>query len=69
MKSIKVLLVVAFLAIVGIAQAQTLPAVTLKDINGMTVQTDKLSNDCNPFIISFFSTWCKPCNRELSAFS
>lgn len=67
MKSIKVLLVVAFLAIVGIAQAQTLPAVTLKDINGKTVQTDKLSNDGKPFIISFFATWCKPCNRELNA--
>lgn len=69
MKSIKVLLVVAFLAIVGIAQAQTLPAVTLKDINGKTVRTDKLSNDGKPFIISFFATWCKPCNRELSAIS
>lgn len=69
MKSIKVLLVVAFLVIVGIAQAQTLPAVTLKDINGKTVQTDKLSNDGKPFIISFFATWCKPCNRELSAIS
>lgn len=69
MKSIKVLFVVAFLAIVGIAQAQTLPAVTLKDINGKTVQTDKLSNDGKPFIISFFATWCKPCNRELSAIS
>ena len=67
MKSIKVLFVVAFLAIVGIAQAQTLPAVTLKDINGKTVQTDKLSNDGKPFIISFFATWCKPCNRELNA--
>ncbi len=69
MKSIKVLFVVAFLAIVGMAQAQTLPAVTLKDINGKTVQTDKLSNDGKPFIISFFATWCKPCNRELSAIS
>lgn len=69
MKSIKVLFVVAFLAIVGIAQAQTLPAVTIKDINGKTVQTDKLSNDGKPFIISFFATWCKPCNRELSAIS
>lgn len=69
MKNIKVLFVVAFLAIVGIAQAQTLPAVTLKDINGKTVQTDKLSNDGKPFIISFFATWCKPCNRELSAIS
>ena len=69
MKNLKVLFIVAFLAIVGIAQAQKLPAVTLKDINGKTVQTDQLSNDGKSFIISFFATWCKPCNRELSAIS
>ena len=47
-------------------QAQ-LPAVTLKTIDGATVQTEELSNDGKPFIIDFFATWCKPCNRELSA--
>ena len=26
-------------------------------------------NDGKPIIISFFATWCKPCNRELSAIS
>lgn len=69
MKNLKALLIVALLAIAGMASAQTLPAVTLKDINGKTVQTDQLSNNGKPFIISFFATWCKPCNRELSAIS
>lgn len=46
-----------------------LPAVTLKNISGKTINTSELSNDGKPIIISFFATWCKPCNRELSAIS
>lgn len=52
-----------------VATYAQLPSVTLKDINGKTVDTAKLQNDGKPFIISFFATWCKPCNRELKAIS
>ncbi|MDR1682896.1 MAG: TlpA family protein disulfide reductase [Candidatus Symbiothrix sp.] len=49
------------------ANAQQLPSVQIKDLNGKPVDTATLSNDGKPFIISFFATWCKPCLRELEA--
>lgn len=54
-------------ALAGLASFAQLPSVQLKDINGKTVDTSKLNNDGKPFVISFFASWCKPCNRELKA--
>lgn len=70
-KDMKKVMILAVLMILGTAieVSAQLPSVTLKDINGKTVETDTLSNGGNPMIISFFATWCKPCNRELDAIS
>lgn len=53
-----------FVALDGAAQ---LPATTVKDLKGRSIDTSKLNNGGKPFAISFFATWCKPCMRELKA--
>lgn len=66
-KKFRIAAATLFLAMGSLAAQAAIPSVTLKDINGKTVDTATLSNDGKPFVISFFALWCKPCNRELKA--
>lgn len=63
----KKLLFAAMMLLIGGSAFAQLPSVQLKDLDGNIVDTSTLSNDGNPFVISFFATWCKPCIRELKA--
>lgn len=67
MKSFKTIAATLMIALAAITAQAQLPSVQLKDLEGKTVDTAKLSNDGKPFVITFFASWCKPCNRELKA--
>ena len=45
---------------------ESLPSISLKDLNGKTINTSNLAQDGKPTLICFWATWCSPCKKELN---
>lgn len=59
----------AVLCTFGVASAQQFPSVQIETQDGKTIDTKTLIDGKTPVIISFWSTTCKPCIKELDAIS
>ena len=62
------LLLFLFLVVWNI-NAQELPNITLKSLDGKSVTIQEISKSENIKVLSFWATWCVPCINELDAIS
>lgn len=68
MKRILLAAIACLIGVTTMAQGAKMPEnITLKALDGQSVQSSVIQNNGKPVIISFWATWCKPCNRELDA--
>jgi len=70
MKIVSKLLTLAFLVLsisVFAQDAQKLPSVTIKQLDGKSMDLATYGENEKLTIISFWATWCTPCKKELDA--
>lgn len=46
-----------------------LPSVNIKTISGESFNTQTITNNGKPILISFWALWCKPCKNEMDAYN
>ena len=69
MKRTLTVLVAAMLGTTLTSLGQSLPNVSLKDIQGNAVETASLVQEEGPTVFCFWATWCSPCKRELNNYA
>ena len=73
MRNLHIITLIVFILISIKVHAQgdqpELPKVDIKDLTGKTINTSTLLADESPLILSFWTTWCSPCIKELNAIS
>lgn len=47
-------------------KGQKIPSIKVKTLDGKVFDTDSITNNGKPILISFWATWCKPCVNELN---
>lgn len=63
------LAMVCFAFITTQAASEVLPSVTIENLNGEKVDISSFGKNGKITIISFWATWCKPCQKELNNIS
>jgi len=64
-KNLLIAVAVLFIGSSFTGAGKSFPSLTLKDLKGNPVKTESFINNGKITVVSFFATWCKPCQLEM----